>query len=167
MDNMDSIIRRHNQKILNPPSTSQDRKCNCRVKQACPLQNNCLASSLIYKAKVTTNKDQTGKNYIGLTENSFKQRYTQHSLSFRKKAYANSTELSKYIWELKSTNTPYSIHWSTIHKAPSYKGNSRTCNLCLAEKFLIITADKSTSLNKRSELISKCRHENKFYLRNQ
>ena len=31
---------------------------------------------------------------------------------------------------------------------------------------MIITANPDRILNKRSELISKCRHENKFYLRN-
>ena len=40
------------------------------------------------------------------------------------------------------------------------------CNLCLAEKLEIIKADKKRSLNKRTELVSKCRHENRFYLCN-
>ena len=31
---------------------------------------------------------------------------------------------------------------------------------------MIISADPSKLLNKRSELISKCRHENKFYVEN-
>ena len=40
------------------------------------------------------------------------------------------------------------------------------CNLCLAEKLEIIKADKKRLLNKRTELVSKCRHENRFYLCN-
>ena len=43
---------------------------------------------------------------------------------------------------------------------------SKRCDLCLTEKLMIITANPDRILNKRSELISKCRHENKFYLRN-
>ena len=40
--------------------------------------------------------------------------------------------------------------------------------LCvLLRKLCILTADKSVLLNKRSELITKCRHENKFYAANQ
>ena len=31
------------------------------------------------------------------------------------------------------------------------------------EKLAIIRADKETSLSKRSELVSKCRHENRYY----
>ena len=49
--------------------------------------------------------------------------------------------------------------------ASSYRNGSKSCNLCLTEKFHIITS-KLPLLNKRSELISKCRHVNKFLLSN-
>ena len=39
-------------------------------------------------------------------------------------------------------------------------------NLCFSEKLCILKANKSNVLNKRSELISKCRHRNKFYIKN-
>ena len=81
MPNMGSIIKNHNKKILSNNSTSQNR-CNCRKKGQCPLDNNCLITSVIYKANMTTDKDNTGKNYIGLTEGTFKQQYTQHNLTF-------------------------------------------------------------------------------------
>ena len=38
--------------------------------------------------------------------------------------------------------------------------------LCLAEKLATALADKSRAINKRTELVSKCRHENRYYLRN-
>ena len=44
----------------------QPRHHPCRKKDQCPLNNNCLSSSIIYNAHVTTNEDTTGKNYIGL-----------------------------------------------------------------------------------------------------
>ena len=72
----------------------------CLHVQDCPLKNNCLTSSVIYNANVTTESDAAGMNYIGLTEGTFKQRYTQHKLSFRNRNYSNSTELSKHIWTL-------------------------------------------------------------------
>ena len=41
----------------------------------------------------------------------------------------------------------------------------KRCILCLGEKMAIITfPEQQKLLNKRSELISKCRHENKFLL---
>jgi len=135
-------------------------------KEQCPLNNNCLSTSLVYNAHVTTDEDSTGKNYIGLTEGTFKQRYTQHKLSFQNRKYTNSTELSKYIWKLKDDKKNYVINWSIITSASSYNNISKRCNLCLAEKLSIIKASKASLLNKRSELISKCRHENKYYLMN-
>ena len=40
------------------------------------------------------------------------------------------------------------------------------CDLCLTEKLMIIKSNSNNLLNKRSELISKCRRESKFYLKN-
>ena len=126
----------------------------------------CLTSSVVYNANVTTENDTTGKNYIGLTEGTFKQRYTQHKLSFRNRNYSNSTELSKHIWTLKDSNTNFTINWSILATAPAYSNKSKRCHLCLTEKLYLVRAKKPSLLNKRTELISKCRHENKFYLAN-
>ena len=68
-DNLQTIIKKHNRKILETSKTpSTENKCNCRKKNDCPLKNNCLTSSVVYNANVTTENDTTGKNYIGLTE---------------------------------------------------------------------------------------------------
>ena len=115
---------------------------------------------------VTTNKDTTGKDYISLAEGTFKKRFTQHKQSFRNQKYANSTELSKYIWELKDKNKDYNIQWTIITSAKAYNNISKRCDLCLTEKLHIMKGNKDSLLNKRSEMISKCRHENKFYLMN-
>ena len=107
-DNLQTIIKKHNRKILETSKTpSTENNCNCRKKYDCPLKNNCLTSSVVYNANVTTENDTTGKNYIGLTEGNFKQRYMQHKLSFRNRNYSNSTELSKHIWTLKDNNISY------------------------------------------------------------
>ena len=42
------------------------------------------------------------------------------------------------------------------------KTGNKTCNICLTEKYHIIMSPL-TLLNKRSELISKCHHSNKYY----
>ena len=123
-----------------------------------------LTSSVIYNAQVTTNN--ATKNYIGLTEGTFKQRFSQHKATFKHRKYTNSTELSKYIWKLRDNNQDFNIKWTIISRARPYNNISKRCDLCLTEKLMIITANPDRILNKRSELISKCRHENKFYLRN-
>ena len=58
----------------------------------------------------------------------------------------------------------YNIQWSVLLKGKDYQNITKRCKLCLAEKLEIIMTNKERSLNRRSELISKCRHENKFYL---
>ena len=126
--------------------------------------NKCLTSSIIYNAQVTTNS--ATKNYIGLTEGTFKQRFSQHKATFKHRKYTNSTELSKYIWKLRDNNQDFNIKWTIISRARPYNNISKRCDLCLTEKLMIITANPDRILNKRSELISKCHHENKFYLRN-
>ena len=102
IDNLQTIIRKHNRKILRKilktsKTPSTENKCNYRKKNNCPLKHNCLTSSVVYNANVTTENDTTRENYIGLTEGTFKQHYTQHKLSFRNRNYSNSTELSKHI----------------------------------------------------------------------
>ena len=105
-------------------------------------------------------------NYIGVTENSFKDRLYKHRNSFKHENKINSTELSKHIWVLKKQGiTNPVIKWSIIDYAKPYINGSKRCNLCLTEKYHIINSPLKL-LNKRSELVSKCRHENKYYFNN-
>jgi len=53
------------------------------------------------------------------------------------------------------------IEWKILRHANLYKLCSKLCRFCLAEKFAILTGDSKIFLNKRSELVSKCRHKNK------
>ena len=116
----------------------------------------------IYKATVSTSENK--KHYIGLTSNTFKTRYSLHKTSFTNKDKRNNTELSKYIWKLKDNNTAYQIEWKILKIAKPYTPASKKCNLCLWEKYYIITADRTNTLNSRSELTSSCRHKSKFLL---
>ena len=132
----------------------------------CLLGGKCLSSNIVYSANVKTN--DSNKQYIGLTDNSFKLRHANHKQSITNERYHCCTELSKHIWNLKrkGQGREYTIDWSVITRAPSYSNVSKRCDLCLAEKLCIIYADKSNLLNKRSELISKCRHQNRYVLIN-
>ena len=46
-----------------------------------------------------------------------------------------------------------------------YNCRSKECDLCFTEKLLTATYDPKTLLNKRSDIASKCRHQNKFTLK--
>ena len=104
------------------------------------------------------------KNYCRTCQKIFKERYNNHTSSFRSKLWQKSTELSNYIWELKENGDNYTIDWLIAMKAHPYTSGKRKCDLCLCEKLMIARAN-SASLNKRDELVSKCRHINKFTLK--
>ena len=124
-------------------------------------------SSLIYKCTVLAPNFPT-KAYIGLTEKEFKIRWNGHKQSLTNKKYKNSTSLSLYVWDFKEKNYIIpTLKWSIIKHAKSYTSNAKNCSLCLQEKFEILFYPiKNELINKRSEMITKCRHMNKFMLAN-
>ena len=132
-----------------------------RAKNACPLAGNCLQSSVIYQATVTRKDSNKEETYIGLTENAFKTRYRNHTALFRNAKHRNSTELSKHIWTLKDNNVDHFISWRILSSHLPYSSSSKRCNLCL-----IIYQPNLSTLNKRNELVSSCRHRSKALLRN-
>ena len=85
--------------------------------------------------------------------------------SFKYEYKGNSTELSNFIWGKKKEKINVDLDWSILDKAKSYSPASGKCMLCLKEKYYIIFSIKNP-LNKRNELVTKCRLENKFYLAN-
>ena len=104
--------------------------------------------------------------YVGCSEN-FKLRFANHKMSFSSEAHKADTELSKHIWELKERGLNYKIKWKILRKTSGYNRLNNTCNLCTAEKLEICNFKcKVNLLNKRNELISKCRHQNKYLLVN-
>ena len=117
---------------------------------------------MVYKAEVTTNT--TYKEYYGTSEGEVKSRYNNHMQSFKCISHINDTELSKYPWTLKANGTDYHLNWSIKSHASRYKCGTKRCDLCLTEKKIIALVDPKVLLNKRTELISKCRHRNKFIL---
>ena len=85
---------------------------------------------------------------------------------FRHEKNRASTTLSSYIWSLKDEDIPYDLEWQIMTKASPYNPASKTCHLCNTEIFYILRRPDVASLNKRSEIMNKCRHQNKFKLCN-
>ena len=86
----------------------------------------------------------------------------KHRNSFKYESKVNSTELSKHFWEMKRKGIEKQImHWSVIDHAKPNQNDSERSHLCLTEKYHTLTPPVNP-INKRSELVSKCRHENKF-----
>ena len=127
------------------------------------MNGNCRIKSVIYKAVVTAENNTSV--YYGASEGEFKTRFNNHTKSFRHRKYENETELSKHIWSLKDREVDYVLSWNVAARASPYKCGIRRCDLCLSEKSIIVRAESNGLLNKRTELISKCRHRNKFILK--
>ena len=70
-----------------------------------------------------------------------------------------NAELLKKCGEFRGGNP--SIAWHILGHAAAYTPEAKKCNLCLTEK-LYIAENYERLINKRDELVSKCRHQNKF-----
>ena len=116
MPNIKRIINAHNNKTLNPinPNTT-GKTCNCAKKEQCPMNGNCLASSLVYEATISTdNVNYQPKIYIGLCEPTFKKRYYGHKSSFTHEKNRTSSTLSQEVWRVRDNNETPSLSWRII-----------------------------------------------------
>ena len=164
MPNVKSIIQSNNRAKLSSDTGGNSGEapsmCNCQRSRPCPMNGECKREQVVYQATVTS--ENSTETYIGLTGNSFKERYNGHNASFRDKRKEDRTELSKHIWTLKDANKNYQIKWKILGSAPSYSNTNKKCNLCILEKYFIICKPHLGTLNKKSELISTCRHKRKY-----
>ena len=79
------------------------KSCNCRRPAHYPMDGNFLKSTVVYQATVTVEDNRPAETYVGLSENSFKNRYANHKSSFRDPNKRLSTELSRHdIWHFKN-----------------------------------------------------------------
>ena len=101
---------------------------------------------------------------MGTAETDFKHRFNNHTKSFNLEYYQNDTELSKEYWAIKRNHFTPIVTWRIIRKCAPFNTTKRKCYLCLNEKLEIASYKGDNLLNERSELINKCRHQNKFTL---
>ena len=163
-ENMEQIIKAHNKKVSSP-KRSEELPCNCRG--VCPLNGKCRKEDVVYGCAVSTSKVPL-KYYIGIAKGEWKKRQKNHESSFRLEHHKTDTSLSKYVWDTKtSDNETPSLKWSILNSAPAYTNITKRCLLCLREKLAIaMYPHEEVLLNKKSEIISKCRHENAYLLYN-
>ena len=160
--NFKSIIQSHNMKIMQQEVSKKEpnKSCNCRRNKVCPLDGNCNIKNVIYKA---TTEEHPPKFYIGSTEN-FKLRYNNHKASFKHESKKTATTLSSHVWDKKLGKEPR-INWDIMRQAHPYTKGQKNCDLCLTEKYLILKEISNDGcLNKRHEMLTKCRHKHKFSL---
>ena len=169
MPNIACVIKSHNSQILNSAKHATPPRCNCQKsrKANCPLGGGeCTVENIVYAGTVTTPADEEGKVYLGASGPSFKLRVSNHNKAFTHECYRKDTKLSGHIWNLKeSGESRYNIKWSVVRRTHGYNRVSKTCDLCLSEKLEILNfKDRDKLLNAGSEIVSKCRHFNKYLL---
>ena len=124
----------------------------------------CLGDNVIYQADVSAvGKKKEG--YVGMAAPTFKSRYANHKTDFKHTSKRRHTKLAGYVWQLKDEGLDYQIEWQFLARASTYKASSKTCRLCLSEKYHIMHSRKDmASLNKRKEFFSSCLHKEKLLL---
>ena len=130
------------------------------------MDGKCLEKDILYTAELTSNLANYGtKFYKGICSTTWKDRFNNHTKSFKSIVYKNESELSKEVWKIKNNGGNFAIKWRKERKSASYQPERKKCNLCATEKVAIATS-QSAILNKKNEIISRCRHKFKFKLKN-
>ena len=164
---MKKLFAGHNSVVLkNTEGLNQQEEdhCDCAEKgEECPLDGECHLTSIVYKADVEVGS--IVKSYIGQTKNTFRERLSGHNSNIR--LGKKNTTLSTYITELKRRGTtPDSIKWSKVKQVQPRRKGEKICRLCNTEKTQIVIGDPDVLLNKRHEIMQRCRHRDNLVLTN-
>ena len=124
----------------------------------------CQVNVVVYTCDVT--RPLSKKVYLGLAEGEWESRFYNHILSLKKNRNSNKTTLLSYMWNLKSVlSETLNLKWPVL-RCVQYSNISKKCLLCLYELLKIVTyQNRNKLLNKRSELLCKCGHANRFLLK--
>ena len=68
------------------------------------------------------------------------------------------------MWRIKDEGGTPQLTWKILEKCKAYTPQSKRCALCLTEKLAIAEHEGNDMLNKRSEIVAKCRHTLKIEL---
>ena len=136
--NVEYIIKSHNKKVINS-SNHHGQPWICRKEEDFLLEEKCRTKNIIYKCIASTS-GLPDKVYLGTAEEDFKKRYYNHISSFKNDTQTNKPTLAKYVWEQNQThNITPTLKWYIVKSMPSYSNITKSCMLCLHEKFEILT----------------------------
>ena len=103
-----------------------------------------------------------------MTSTEFKDRYRNHTKSFRNRQYRSETTLSHFILDLKDSGlmpeTDFKIKKKIIDRSKPYSPVAGVCTLCILEKYYIIFSPEQATLNKNDEVKKPCPHRKHLLL---
>ena len=97
--------------------------------------------SIVYQAKIQREDTGATEFYMGLTGGPFKERWYAHMNSIKKYDPDDGTygkRMSRHVGELNRKGIPNNIVWEIVTRAPTYSPVTKSCRLCLMEKFYIM-----------------------------
>ena len=89
MRNISSTIASHNKSVLRPKTKGYG--CDCRNKESCRLQNQCITPNIIYEAIVVNKSDDEKRVFFGASDTTFKERCRNHRRDFTYEHYSKCT----------------------------------------------------------------------------
>ena len=173
--NIFQIVSNHNKEINkefqnrtnnNNNNNSKQNEWNCKTRNNCPMNGICNLNNVVYQGIIYPKENiNDRKTDIGISSTKWKIRYANHKYSFSHEHLKHKTALSKHFWSLKNKVLTPEIRWSILKRSNTPKCFDGRCNLCLEEKIQIMKyPEPEQLLDKRCELISRCRHRTKFKL---
>ena len=132
------------------------------------MNGKCQVQNVLHKFTVSGIPIFPKRVYLGVAEGDWKEIFYNHKKSIKNKSYRNDATLSSYLWGLREKHNIFpTLTWSVVKSMPGYSNISKRCLLYLTEKLLIATYENPEELlNKISELMAKCCHDNKLLLSN-
>ena len=109
--------KNYNRNIVGSKPSMNTSTCNCRNKEACPLNRQCQIGKVIYKVIFPSHRtNYKKKKYFGIAVESFKARPYNRNLSFRDKFSKSDADFSKELLQTKKKSYTLEITLENYQK---------------------------------------------------
>ena len=114
-------------KVLNEKSNQNEKSCNCRNPELCPLNGNCLTPEVRYEATVNSDLPRyETRIYKGITKRIWKERFKEHKKAFNNPAKRTDSMLSEEVWRIKEAGGTPEVTWRILQRSKAYTPQART-----------------------------------------
>ena len=127
------------------------------------LSNNThFSNNILYQANITSfGENSETKVYYGICKTTFKLRNANYKKSFNHRNHKSDIGLSNEFWRIKDNKHSANITWDILGRHQAYNTSTKRSSLRLNEKLKIALHRNNNMINKRTEILNKCRHKNK------
>ena len=123
-----------------------------------------MSGNTLYQAGIGSENLLQQKFITAYQKQNLKQDIRTIKNSSTTKRTKNDTQLSDELWKIKASKEEPVLVWKILEQHQPYNVNTIQCLLYLIEKLQIALCRRNNLLNRRTEIISKYRHKNKYAL---